>query len=117
VDRRYLGIDYGEKRIGLARADEDLKVARPWRVIEKDHLPPAEIVRGIIQQEGITDLVVGLPRSLDGNDTDQTRVVRQFAAELERLGLPVFLQDEAVTSQSTDDAAATQILHDYLENH
>ncbi|HSX14705.1 MAG TPA: Holliday junction resolvase RuvX [Candidatus Saccharimonadales bacterium] len=122
--RRFLGVDYGAKRVGLAIADDAIKVARPWRIIERDHLPLVDTLRSLITSEGITDIVLGLPRNLDGDDTAQTAEVRQFAQDLERLGLPVTLQDEALTSQNlpssgqaVDDAAAAQILQDYLENH
>lgn len=121
--RRILAIDYGAKRIGLARAEEGVKVAMPWRVLERDHLSPVELIRQLVVAEGFTDLVVGLPRSLEGNETEQTSTVRQFAHDLETLGLPVILQDEALTSQTVparpgqpnDDVAAAQILQDYLD--
>ena len=121
----YLGVDYGEKRIGLALASDDLRVARPFKIIEHGRTPHLEVFRNLIHAYGITDIVVGLPRNLDGDDTAQTKQVRQFAGELERLGLPVILQDEAGTSELArqshpdkahiDDDAAAMILQDYLE--
>lgn len=81
-----------------------------------------------------TVLVVGLPRSLEGNDTAQTAETRAFARRLENtLELPVYLQDEALTSQKAEEElrargvpynkaevdalAATYILSDFLGDH
>ncbi len=116
--RRYLGVDYGAKRIGLAVADEGLKVARPLSIVTS-----VDQLKAVIKAEAITDIVLGLPRNLDGDDTPQTKIIRDFAMELEQLGLPLTLQDEAATSlaahgsghQRVDDQAAAIILQDYLE--
>lgn len=125
--KNYLGVDFGDKRLGFALADGQARIARPWRIIELGRTSPMEAVRNVLHAQQITDIVVGLPRNLDGDDTDQTRLVRQFAQELERLGLPVHLQDEAATSSQAreahpdkrhiDDEAAAIILQDYLRSH
>ncbi len=124
--RRYLGVDYGSQRIGLAIADEVVLVARPWQVIEVGQSSAPKLVADLARAEQVTDLVVGLPRSLDGQDTAQTAEVRRFAKELESTGLPIILQDEADTSHLAkqrnpdkhriDAEAAAIILQDYLEN-
>jgi len=120
----YLGVDYGEARIGLALANDDARVARPLKIIEVGRTPTVEVFKNLIHAHNITDIVLGLPRNLDGDDTEQTRLVRRFATELERLGLPVILQDEAGTSEQAqaenpgqkyiDAEAAAIILQDYL---
>lgn len=120
----YLGVDYGEVRIGLALANDKARLARPLQIIERGRTPVVEVFKNLIHAHSITDIVVGLPRNLDGDDTAQTKVVRQFVTELDRLGLPVILQDEAATSelareqnpgkQHIDAEAAAIILQDYL---
>ena len=124
-----LAIDYGEKRIGLALASREARLASPYQTLPNDeHFQ--EHLRGLIEKEGVERLLVGLPRSLEGNDTPQTTEARQFAATLEKLGLPVELRDEALTSVKAreelearrkpykkgdiDALAATYILEDYL---
>lgn len=127
ANKRYLGVDYGDKRMGLALADDDSRMARAWRIVELGRATPLETIRNILHGQHITDIVVGLPRNLDGDDTEQTKLVRQFVTELNRLGLPVHLQDEAATSSQAheehpdkrhiDDEAAAIILQDYLRSH
>jgi putative Holliday junction resolvase len=118
MTRRWLGIDYGARRIGVAIADEGLRVARPLAVVSS-----LDELKQIIIKQSATDLVLGLPRSLDGGDTTQTAEVRSFGQQLRALGLPVSLQDEAGTSpaqqsksKAVDDAAAAIILQDFLDN-
>ena len=124
--KHYLGVDYGEKRIGLAVADDDVRVARPLGIVEPGALSALDLVRDVIELRSITDIVIGLPRNLDGEDTIQTTSVRQFADRLETLGVAVTLQDEAGTSELAqtrhpgkryiDAEAAAIILQDYLES-
>ena len=126
MTKRYLGVDYGDKRIGLAIAEDDVKVARPLQIIEPGQQSVTASLGDVVKSEGITDIVLGLPRNLDGDDTAQTGQVRSFARELESLGLPVTFQDEAATSKVArqqypgktpiDAEAAAIILQDYLEN-
>jgi putative Holliday junction resolvase len=125
---RYLGIDYGVKRVGLAAAEADVKMARPLRTV-----PPAQLVETIKQEGPFDVLVVGLPRSLDGNDTPQTLAVRRFADDhLADLAPDLVFQDEAGTSAIAEDRliesgrkyqkedidaeAASIILQDYLDS-
>lgn len=116
----WLGLDYGTRRIGLALGNEAAKLARPLRTLENDDnfLP---VLEQLVADEEIDGLVVGLPRSLEGDDTPQTTQVREFALQLEELGLSVRLQDEAATSSLNEDAedidaaAAALILQDYLD--
>jgi putative Holliday junction resolvase len=125
---RYLGIDYGVKRVGLATADTEMKMAQPLRTV-----PPVDL-GAVIAQEGPFDvIVVGLPRSLDGHDTPQTLAVRRFADDhLGDLAPELVFQDEAGTSSVAEDRlqesgkpyrkeqidaeAASIILQDYLDS-
>ena len=127
----YLGIDYGHVRIGVAVGDSDTRLARPLQTLQKV-AEPARTIGALAYIEAATELVVGLPRSLDGEDTIQTAAVRAFAHHLHvTLGHPVHLMDEAATSSQAeaelkargkayakgdiDQLAATIILQDYLD--
>ena len=142
---RVLGVDYGARRLGLALSDHSASLARPWQTVTAGANPrkSAEIVWRVIsagladdfsEAEGIAQIVVGLPRRLNGQDTDQTPAARAFAAALHELsGLPVSLQDERLSSREAearlavkekdwrrrkeklDAAAAAVILQDYLD--
>jgi putative Holliday junction resolvase len=139
---RVLGIDYGARRIGLALSDATATLASPWRMLQR---PPseaatlrlliAEIVSLEKAEDGLEAVVVGWPRRLDGSATDQTPIVQTFAQSLKaRIGVPVILQDERLSSteaearlarrerdwrkrkQQLDAAAAAVILQDYLDS-
>jgi putative Holliday junction resolvase len=142
---RVLGVDLGGRRMGLALSDESATLARPWRTIAAGATPRAsaetlaELVAAGRRNDddeivGIGAVVVGLPRRLNGDDTDQTRAAREFAAALVGLmGLAVHLRDERLTSveaesrlalrekdwrrrkEKLDSASAAIILQDYLD--
>ena len=138
---RVLGIDYGQRRIGLALSDPTATLASPWQTVAAAGTPrkSAAAVATLITQardgdDAIDGVVVGLPQRLGGGDTDQTAAVRNFARALgEITGLAVHLQDERLTSHEADmrlaererdwrrrkarldAAAAAIILQDYLD--
>jgi len=103
---RFLGVDYGAKRIGLAISDATAMLARPWQVLPSSGDPQhaaaiiADVVPALMSDDdGLDGIVVGLPRRLDGRDTDATGAVRLFAQGLHVItALDVFLQDERLTS-------------------
>ena len=103
---RYLGIDYGLKRVGLAMTDPGGSVAYPHSIIEwerRDEL--FDRLLAVIRDEGVEAVVVGLPLGLDGEETETTRIARNFAARLNRrTGLPVHLEDERLTSFEAERA-------------
>lgn len=131
---RFLGLDYGAKRIGLSAGDE-LGVATPLpALIEPDEARRWARLGELIAQRQITALVVGYPFNMDGTAGFKAKEVDRFVAQLrERFGLPVHLVDETLTSyaaESTiakkdrrglrdsglvDSRAATLILQDYLD--
>jgi putative Holliday junction resolvase len=138
---RVLGIDYGERRIGLAVSDASRTLARPLATVPGDgDLRTA--VRGVLRvlaeleraDERIDTIVVGLPKRLDGSANDQTARADAFATMLARQSdRPVVLQDERLTSfeadtllavrerdwrvrkQKLDAAAAAVILQEFLD--
>jgi putative Holliday junction resolvase len=97
---RLLAIDYGSKRIGLAISDPECRLATPLETFaRKDDRAAARHLGRLVEREGVTGLVLGEPRRLDGSVGDAAERVRRFARRLEEtLGLPVELVDEALTS-------------------
>lgn len=138
---RVLGIDYGARRIGLALSDATGLLARPWKTIARqgslarvaDTLA-GEIARLRAEDDGLGAVVLGFPRRLNGTPTDQTAAVEKLAASLSgRIDVPVFLQDERLSSREAesllarrlkdwrkrkpllDAASAAVVLQDYLD--
>ena len=110
---RVLGVDVGLRRIGLAVSDDSATLARPWQTIAAEATPARTAARivDLVERErraslddfSIGALVVGLPRRLNGTDTDATAAARALAGALgERTGLSVHLQDERLTSHEAD---------------
>jgi putative Holliday junction resolvase len=95
---RSLGIDFGEKRIGLAISEGALAVPLATLRRRDDGSAIAEIA-GIARREGVGRLVVGEPRKLDGTRGPAAVRARRFAEKLAAsTGLPLELVDEALTS-------------------
>ena len=130
---KIIGLDVGEKRIGVARADSDTRIAVPVGFINVDGTEWQEIAR-LMRINNVSYLVIGLPRSNEGNETKQSLYVRNFAKVLlEKFpGVKLRFQDESLTSVvaeerlkarkkryekgDIDAEAATIILQDFLES-
>ena len=101
---RYLAVDYGQKRVGLAISDELGIIASPAGFIARragKRPPVAEIVRRAEALEA-KGFVMGLPLDGNGDETDWTREVRAVGAQLEkRTGLPVRFLDERYTTSAS----------------
>ena len=98
---RLLGIDLGERRIGLALAEGDGSSARPFATLRRgrDQATDAAALGAIIDKEAIDELVVGLPLEASGAEGPQAKLTRVWASGLEaRLGLPVGYRDERLSS-------------------
>jgi len=139
---RALGIDYGERRIGLALSDATGLLASPWKAIANDANVGAaaerlaiEIDALVAEDDGLAVVVIGLPRRLSGEANDQTARVQKFAQLLgAAVTVPIELQDERLTSHAADEIlaererdwkkrkrqldamAAALILQDYLDS-
>ena len=97
---RLLGIDLGERRVGLALADRDGS-ARPLATIRRARRIAGDVaaLARIIDEHGIDEIVVGLPLEASGADGPQARLTRTWAeAVAETLGLPMSYRDERLTS-------------------
>jgi putative Holliday junction resolvase len=79
---RYLAIDYGTRRTGLAICDADEMLASPLAVIESGHTLLAKIAE-IVKAEGVGAIVLGLPLNMDGSEGAQTKLVLKFADQLQ----------------------------------
>lgn len=121
-----LGIDFGQKRIGLAWMQVGLDVILPYGVVQKkpDEIVPKELV-DLIKEERIQKIVIGLPLGMEGEENTNTKRVRGFGEELQRLiDLPVEFMDERFTTHeasrmggtaSLDEKSAMLILEMYQE--
>jgi len=126
-----LALDYGSARCGCALSDPTGTLATPIEPI----LRPAtkagiRALRELIEDRAVERVVVGLPLSLSGGDSDQTREARAFADRLRSAlgaGVPVELYDERFTTAiaarsgsaetSEDSRAAAVLLDDWLARH
>jgi len=125
-----ISLDVGEKRIGVAIADNSVRIAVPYVTIEVDGNEIAAIAKLVIDQRAEV-LVVGYPRNQQGEATAQTNYIEKFAEQLEDIGPRIVFQDESLTSViaeqrliaqkkpytkgDIDAQAAGIILQDYLE--
>jgi putative Holliday junction resolvase len=100
---RYLGIDYGTKRIGIAISDGLGLTARPLDVVARRDLP--EFLRQLVAEHTIDQVVVGLPTALGGHEGESASGARELAEEVrEILGVPVEMIDERFTTRMAESA-------------
>jgi putative Holliday junction resolvase len=105
--RRILGIDYGERRLGVALSDPTATIARPLSTLARrpGKRAPIQAILELCVEHGVSAIVVGLPLTLEGGDSDWTREVREFAEKLQaRAGIPVALVDERLSSVAANRA-------------
>jgi putative Holliday junction resolvase len=140
---RVLGIDFGRRRIGLALSDATRTLATPLKTIERgpsDRVAANDLARIVTElaaePDGLSLVVVGLPRRLDGTASDETAHVESMIVALQRrIRQSIVTQDERLSSheaelrlaererdwrkrkQQLDAAAAAVILQDYLDAH
>jgi putative pre-16S rRNA nuclease len=123
---KLLGIDYGLAKIGLALADDTTKMAIPVKILKETDLnKQVDFIQEYIKNEEIGLVVVGLPMSLQQNETEQTGHTRKFITALQEKGIEVQLEDERLSSKAAqklgikeDDAvAAMQILQTYIDRN
>ncbi len=132
---RILGIDHGNRRIGLALSDPLQIISKPYSTIT--FLSMRDVIlklKKIIKEEDIEKIVLGLPKGMRGQNTSQTKIVREFAVLLrEETELHVEFEDERLSSISAqkaliyqgvktgrnkgriDETAAAIILQQYLD--
>ena len=133
---RILGIDYGERRIGLALSDPLGIIAKPLTIIDRKKTADyISRISEIISEKKITSVVVGLPLNLKGHYSKQTEIVRAFINKLKSdLQIPILEIDERLSTVAAekslraqdvkigyekgrvDETAAAIILQEYLDS-
>lgn len=132
-DTHIVALDIGDKRIGVATAHTVARLAQPLKTLEVgDDI--IDQIHALLNEQSAVILVVGLPRGMEGQETEQTRKVQHFVNSFrDQLEIPVYWQDEAVTSILSETAlqakkgtytkgdidalAATLILDDFLATY
>lgn len=118
----YLGIDYGEKRIGLAKGDSNLKIATPLKTILNEPGVLNELAH-IVNTEVIEKIIIGVPMSFDGGANSFVAKIVEFAEDVEaRTDVPVETVNEIFSSKMAsenstkiDESSAALILQTYLD--
>lgn len=131
---RYLAIDLGDKRTGVAVGDDGTRLVSPLEVIAAPRSRIMESLLEVVDEHGPGALVIGLPLNMDGTEGPQAQLVREFGNQLAAATkLPVHFQDERLSSyaaeehlkgsgrthkqkkQLRDALAAAEILRDFLD--
>ena len=102
--KKYISLDVGDVRIGVARSDIMGIVATPLEVIDRKKKKAVKRIKELCIQENTKALVVGIPKSLDGTEKRQAEKVREFIAKLNKEieGLEIIEVDERLTTVSAD---------------
>lgn len=99
--RRAMGLDVGEKRIGVALSDPLGLTAQGLTTINSEGMErDIARVRALAEQHDVDQIVVGLPKNMEGSEGFQAERVRAFAGKVEQLGYRVIYQDERLTTAS-----------------
>ena len=126
-----MALDVGEKRIGVALANNDVRIAVPYETVLVDEGDVFKRIRYLIGYHEIDTLIVGYPRNQSGEPTAQTAYAEAFTEQLGELPCEQVYQDESLSSvraeailknrkkpyqkAEIDELAASLILQDYLE--
>tara|TARA_B100001989_G_C24332011_1_gene360481 strand:- start:94 stop:504 length:411 start_codon:yes stop_codon:yes gene_type:complete len=106
---RVLGVDYGSSRVGLALSDPQKIIASPLHtLINNGNDRLKKKLLELIKEKNVEYIVIGLPIGLKGQETSQTKIVREFAEEMRSLALPVYFQDERLSSLSAKKSLIEQ---------
>jgi len=135
--KRLLGIDYGERRIGIALSDENQMFPSPYLTIDvKKEQNYFEKIKSIIREKNIGKIIIGNPLTVEGNDTEKSKIIKDFAYKLSKfVDLPIDFWEETRTTQKAeailkstkkslkqnkaklDKIAASLILEDYMKHN
>lgn len=132
---RFLGIDYGDKRIGIALSDDQGILAFPYTTVENNKKAINDIKKICSEQE-VEIIVLGLPISFGMKETEQAQKVKVFAKKIgKEIGLPIELENEILTSkmarpskkhsgradrgesQKIDESSAALILQSWMDKN
>lgn len=101
---RLLGLDVGEKTIGLALSDLSRMVATPMETLKrKKFSKDVELLRAIVTEQEVGGLVVGYPINMDGSEGPRCQSIRQFSKNIaEKINLPIALWDERMSTMAVE---------------
>jgi len=136
IAQTLLGLDFGDKTIGVAVSDKSKTIASPIITIKrKGVLKDIEELLSILKEYDVGGIILGLPLSLDGSENERTEKVRKFAQELKKCkDIKIAFQDERYSSdviykelrknsiskekikKKIDQMAASYILQGFLDN-
>ena len=121
---KYLGIDYGAKRVGVSISDSEGRVAFPYRVLPNDHLLVRELAK-LAEKEGIKEIVIGDSKDFKGVENPVMKGARDTVDQIRRhTGAEIHFEPEFFTTQeakrstgkeSLDASAAALILQSFLD--
>ncbi len=102
--KRWLGLDLGHVRIGVALSDTLGMTAQPLTVLQSEGTQKDIITIGeLVNEHEVSQVVVGLPINMDGTESKQTQKIREFTTKLSnRLNVPVFFIDERLSSRQAE---------------
>lgn len=112
---RFLGVDWGLTRIGVAVSDPsgEFVFTRPVVVVTRGAANHADVVAQIAKEEGVVGIVVGLPVRNDGTESDTTKIVRDFVSNLvTKTDLPICMIEENLTSVVAQESMGRVRVHD-----
>ena len=140
IDRPFLGLDYGDRTVGVSISDPLGMMAHGIETIHQDR--PGKLrktlarIEALVQDRNVKGIVLGLPLLADGAEGERCEKTREFGALLgKRLKLPILYQDERLSTREAyeymresgvpaakregmvDEVAAVIILQDYLDSH
>jgi putative Holliday junction resolvase len=111
MNGKVLGVDAGERRVGVAMSDELRVLATPLTILDrgKGLAPVLDALADVARREGVVKMVVGLPFNADGSEGRQARRARDFARVAERVvGIPVELWDERLSTLAAEEIIRAQ---------
>ena len=112
---RCIGIDLGSKRVGLAISDKLNMIASPYKTLTfKNEQDLLDQLRLIIVDFKVKSIVLGLPLNMNGEDSTQTKKVREFKSVLSIFNLPIIFEDERLSSVS---AKRSLVMQDIKTGH
>lgn len=102
--KKFIGLDIGDVRIGVAKCDPLGILATALEVIDRNTTDPVQRIKEILNDEGTRKIVAGLPKSLDGTKKRQVEKVEEFAEELKREidGVEIIFVDERYTTTEAE---------------
>mgnify|MGYP000960057424 FL=1 len=102
---RILGLDIGDRRIGVALSDEGRRIASPHSVYQRvGYGPDTRYFLGLAKEHGVAYIVSGLPYNMDGSLGPQADKVRAFCEQLAAAGLEVRYIDERLSTRAAESA-------------